>query len=65
MAAKSEIYHHLQKLAERGAAILLISSELPEILHLSKRVYVLARGEIKAELEAADVTEQNVLSHFF
>jgi ribose transport system ATP-binding protein len=65
VGAKSEIYHHLQKLAESGAAILLISSELPEILHLSKRVYVLARGEIKAELEAADVTEQKVLSHFF
>ena len=65
VGAKSEIYHHLQKLTEGGAAVMLISSELPEILHLSNRVYVLAHGEIKAELEGSDVTEQRVLSNFF
>ena len=48
-----------------GAAIVLVSSELPEILHLSHRLYVMHRSRMVAELTGADINEQAVLSHFF
>ena len=46
-------------------AIVLVSSDLPEILHLSDRVYVFYHGRVQAELHEADLTEEAVLAHFF
>jgi ribose transport system ATP-binding protein len=43
----------------------LISSDLPEILHLTNRAYVFYRGQLRAELKGEEITEQNVLFHFF
>ena len=66
VAAKAEVYTFMKDLVEReGAGILLISSDLPEILHLAHRAYVMHRGRLRAELERAELTEQAVLSHFF
>lgn len=65
VGAKAEIYQLLKKLAESGAAVLIVSSDLPEVLHLSNRIYVMHRGSIAAELEGAGATEEMVLSHFF
>lgn len=59
------IYAFIAQLCEQGAGILLISSDLPEILHLSNRVYVFYRGRVQVELEGGDITETNLLSHFF
>jgi ribose transport system ATP-binding protein len=59
------IYEFIRDLCEAGAAILLVSSELPEILNLSNRVYVMYRGSLRAELTGANITEDKVLSHFF
>ena len=59
------IYEFIRDLCEAGAAILLVSSELPEILNLSNRVYVMYRGSLRAELAGANITEDKVLSHFF
>jgi ribose transport system ATP-binding protein len=59
------IYGFIRDLCENGAGILLISSDLPEILHLTNRTYVMYRGERRAELEGAQITEDRVLSHFF
>jgi len=59
------IYRFIAELCEAGAAILLISSDLPEILHLTKRAYVMYRGTLRAELSGAEITEDRVLSHFF
>ena len=44
---------------------MLVSSDLPEILHLNHRAYVFYRGRIQAELAGAEITEENVLRHFF
>ena len=44
---------------------MLISSDLPEILHLTHRVYVFYRGRVQAELAGDDITEENLLRHFF
>ena len=59
------IYTFIAELCEAGAAILLISSDLPEILHLTNRVYVMHRGVLRAELAGGEITEDRVLSHFF
>jgi len=65
VAAKSQIYALLKDLVENGAAVLLVSSDLPEILHVSNRVYVMRMGRIVAELAGAELSEAAVLSAMF
>ncbi len=65
VGTRSEIYRFIKELCEAGAAVVLVSSDLPEILHLSHRVYVFCRGEVRAELAGKDITEDRVLGHFF
>lgn len=65
VGAKLEVYELMKTLAEAGAAIILVSSELPEVLHLANRVYVMHRSELVAELTGSDITEQAVLACFF
>jgi ribose transport system ATP-binding protein len=65
VGAKAEIYGFLKELVESGVGILLISSELPEILNLCNRVYVVRQGQIAAHLQAGDITEKSVLENFF
>jgi ribose transport system ATP-binding protein len=65
VGARVIIYEFIADLCERGAAVLLVSSDLPEILHLSHRTYVMYRGMLKAELQDSEITEENVLRHFF
>ena len=65
VGTRSEIYQLIADLCESGAAVVLISSDLPEIIHLTNRAYVMYRGELKAELSANDISEQNLLNHFF
>ena len=59
------IYEFIRDLCEGGAAVLLISSDMPEILHLSRRVYIMRRGALSAELTGAGITQENVLRHSF
>jgi ribose transport system ATP-binding protein len=59
------IYGFIRDLCEAGAAVLLISSDLPEILHLTCRTYVMYRGTLRAELAGSAITQDRVLSHFF
>ena len=63
VGAKSEIYRRLRRLAAEGVGILMISSELPEVLGLSDRVLVMRAGRLVAELSAADATEENIIAH--
>ncbi|MEM7067595.1 MAG: sugar ABC transporter ATP-binding protein [Pseudomonadota bacterium] len=65
VGTRAAIYEFIAELCENGAAILLISSDLPEILNLTNRAYVFYQGKIQAELAGDDITEANVLSHFF
>jgi ribose transport system ATP-binding protein len=65
VGAKVEIYALMKELCERGAAVLLISSDLPELLHLANRAYVMHRGEVRAELTGPALTEETVLANFF
>lgn len=65
VGTRAAIYQFIAELCENGVAILLISSDLPEILHLTNRTYVFYKGKIQAELAGDAITEANVLSHFF
>jgi ribose transport system ATP-binding protein len=65
VGAKIEIYELMKSLVAAGAAIVLVSSDLPEVLNLSHRLYVMHRSRMAAELTGADINEPEVLSHFF
>ena len=62
VGAKVEIYQLINQLAARGAAILMISSELPEILGMSDRILVMHAGRIAGEFAAADATQEKILA---
>ncbi len=65
VGTRVEIYKFIAKLCEAGAAVIVISSDLPEVLHLSHRLYVMHRGELQAELTGEEITQENVLLNFF
>jgi len=65
VGTRVEIYKFIAKLCENGAAVIVISSDLPEVLHLSNRLYVMHRGRIQAELSGDEITQENVLRNFF
>ncbi|HKP38872.1 MAG TPA: ATP-binding cassette domain-containing protein [Pyrinomonadaceae bacterium] len=62
VGAKQEIYTQIRELAENGLAIVLVSSELPEVLGLSDRVIVLHEGRVTGEFNRADATPEAVMS---
>jgi rhamnose transport system ATP-binding protein len=62
VGAKSEIHTLMTELAERGVAILMISSELPEVLGMSDRIAVMRRGTIVDLFDRADATQQKILA---
>ncbi|WPU94085.1 sugar ABC transporter ATP-binding protein [Mucilaginibacter sabulilitoris] len=59
--AKNEIYKLMAELAASGLGIIMVSSELPEIMAVSDRILVMAEGAITAEFEANKATENNIL----
>ncbi|WP_417259941.1 L-arabinose ABC transporter ATP-binding protein AraG [Celeribacter sp.] len=62
VGAKSEIYDILYQLAEEGMAIVVVSSELPEIMGICDRIHVMRNGQISAEVDRADFTEETLLA---
>ncbi len=61
VGAKAEIYDILKALAAEGLAVLMISSELPEIVMHSSRVIVMSEGRITAELAGREISEERVM----
>ncbi len=61
VGAKSEIYHLLNDLAQQGKAIIMISSELPEILRMSHRVVVMCEGRVTGEVVAGEATQETIM----
>jgi ribose transport system ATP-binding protein len=59
--AKNEIYKLILQLADEGLGIIVVSSELPEILAVSDRILVMAEGNITAAFSANEATEDNIL----
>jgi ABC-type sugar transport system ATPase subunit len=62
VGARSEIYRHLRGLAEDGVAILLISSDLPELLGMCDRILVMRAGRLIGEFGRDIATEENVIA---
>ena len=58
-----EMYEIINKLAEEGTAIILISSELPEILSLSHRIIVMREGKITKILNNKEATQEKIMSY--
>ena len=62
VGAKSEIYKLLNDLARQGKAVIMISSELPEILRMSHRILVMCEGRITGELASAEATQERIMT---
>lgn len=65
VGAKAEVYEVIRQLVEAGKTVVLVSSDLPEVLALSNRLYVMHRAQVSAELTGDDIEEARVLGHFF
>lgn len=61
VGTKTEVYRLVREAADRGTAVLLVSSEMPELLALSDRILVLCEGRLTGELRGADMTQANIL----
>lgn len=61
VGAKYEIYTIINQLADSGKSIILISSEMPELLGLCDRIYVVSDGEIAGEMSRAEATQENIM----
>ena len=61
VGAKSEVYKLMNKLARQGKSIIMISSELPEILRMSHRVIVMCEGSITGDLNAGEATQEKIM----
>jgi len=63
VGAKHEIYTLINELAAQGMACVLISSEMPEIIGMSDRIYVMSEGRITACLEGKSATQEDIMRH--
>lgn len=63
VGAKYEVYELMQRLVEGGIGVIMISSELPEIIGVSDRVIIFREGSVAGELEKKDYSEENILSY--
>ena len=62
VGAKSEIHNLLRNLANEGVGIIIISSELPEVMGVSDRVIVIHEGHLAGEIDNRDMTEENIMN---
>ena len=65
VGAKSEIYEYCNMLAKQGVAIVLISSDLPEVMGMSDRLIVMREGSIIARHERGEATAEQIMSEMF
>jgi ribose transport system ATP-binding protein len=63
VAARTEIYREINELAEGGACIVMVSSDLPELLGMADRILVMRRGRLVAELNAKQTTQEEILRY--
>ncbi len=63
VGAKREVYQFINKLTDEGAAVIIISSELPEVLGMSDRVMVMCKGRVAALLDKSEATQEKIIYH--
>jgi ribose transport system ATP-binding protein len=62
VGAKSEIHNLLRELANKGVGVIIVSSELPEVIGVSDRVAVINEGSLMGILQGGEMTEENIMS---
>ena len=62
VGARAEIYRLLRRLAAKGVALIVVSSDLPEVLTLADRVVVMADGRLAGELPGESATDEDILA---
>jgi rhamnose transport system ATP-binding protein len=62
VGTKAEVHRLLSQLASEGLAVLMISSDLPEVLGMADRILVMHEGRLAAEISRADATEEKVMA---
>jgi ribose transport system ATP-binding protein len=62
VGAKSEIYHLMSDLAKMGKSVIMISSEMPELLRMSDRLVVMCEGRVTGELDIAEATQEKIMT---
>ena len=62
MGAKYEIYCIINQLAAEGKSVIMISSELPEVLGMSDRIYIMNEGRMAGEVNAGEATQEYIMS---
>jgi ABC-type sugar transport system ATPase subunit len=65
VGAKAEVYRLMHRLAEGGAAVIIVSSELPELMNLCHRIIVMSGGRVQDEMEAEKFDERRILAAAF
>ena len=64
IGAKHEIYEIMENLAQQGKAIIMISSEMPELIGMSDRIYVMSEGKLTGEItDRNDMTQEKIMSY--
>lgn len=61
VGAKYDVYKIINRMADEGKAVLMISSELPELLGVCDRIYIMSEGKIKGEMPVATATQENIM----
>ena len=61
VGAKFDVYKIINRMADEGKAVLVISSELPELLGVCDRIYIMSEGEIKGEMQAREATQESIM----
>jgi len=61
VGSKVEVYNVLNELIKKGAAVIMVSSELPEVLGISDRIFVMHEGEMKAEINIEEASQENIM----
>jgi len=62
VGSKSSIHEHIAQLAEQGLAVIVISSEMPEVIGVSHRILAMANGELVGEFSGKEMTEENLIT---
>ncbi|MPN39255.1 Xylose import ATP-binding protein XylG [bioreactor metagenome] len=61
VGAKYDVYKIINRMADEGKAVLVISSELPELLGICDRIYIMSEGQIKGEMLVGEATQESIM----
>ena len=63
VGAKYDIYCLINQMVEQGKSVIMISSEMPEILGMCDRIYIMNEGKMAGELDAKEATQEGIMAH--